>query len=53
MSGHTDHALLRQGLLEPGVELIEKPFTPDALVRRVRGMMMPERYEAGPPSAGA
>jgi PAS domain S-box-containing protein len=40
MSGYTDDALLRHGVLNPGVELIEKPFAPDELVRRVRGMMM-------------
>ncbi|HYH82159.1 MAG TPA: PAS domain S-box protein, partial [Longimicrobium sp.] len=53
MSGYTDEALLHHGVLNSGVELIEKPFSPDQLVRRVRGMMMPERFDVSPASAGA
>ena len=36
MSGYTDNAMLNNGLLEPGTAFIQKPFTPDALIRRVR-----------------
>jgi CheY-like chemotaxis protein len=35
-SGYTAEAIARQGILEPGTDLIHKPFTPDALLRRVR-----------------
>jgi CheY-like chemotaxis protein len=35
-SGYTAEAIARHGVLEPGRDLIHKPFTPDALVRRVR-----------------
>jgi len=35
MSGYTDDALARHGVLEPGVALLQKPFTPDDLVRRL------------------
>jgi DNA-binding response OmpR family regulator len=35
-SGYTAEAIARQGVLEPGTDLIHKPFTPDALLRRVR-----------------
>jgi CheY-like chemotaxis protein len=35
MSGYTEDALVRVGGVQK-VALIEKPFTPDALVRRVR-----------------
>ncbi len=36
MSGFTDDTLSRQGVLEEGIELLPKPFTPKALGERVR-----------------
>ena len=39
MSGYTADALGRRGLLDPGVELIEKPFTAVALLSRVRATL--------------
>ena len=36
MSGYTDDAITRHGILEPGIHLIQKPFTPGALARKVR-----------------
>ena len=36
MSGYTDESISRQGLLEPGMELLQKPFAPAALLKRVR-----------------
>jgi len=39
MSGYTDEALTRHGILEPGLYLIQKPFTPGALARRVREVL--------------
>jgi CheY-like chemotaxis protein len=35
MSGYTDDEFSRQGVLEPGIVLLQKPFTPDDLLRRV------------------
>ncbi|HEV7502878.1 MAG TPA: ATP-binding protein, partial [Vicinamibacteria bacterium] len=35
-SGYTAEAIARHGVLEPGTDLIHKPFTPDALLQRVR-----------------
>jgi PAS domain S-box-containing protein len=39
MSGYTDDAVIRQGELKPGVGLLQKPFTPDALASKVREVL--------------
>ena len=36
MSGYTEGAISRQGVLREGSVLLEKPFTPDRLARAVR-----------------
>lgn len=36
MSGYTGEAIARDGILEPGIELITKPFTQAQLAARVR-----------------
>ena len=39
MSGYTDDKLGHHGLLDPDIELIQKPLTPDALLRRVHALL--------------
>ncbi len=36
MSGYTDAAIVQHGVLEPGIQLLQKPFNPDLLARKVR-----------------
>jgi PAS domain S-box-containing protein len=39
MSGYADEAIGHHGVLEPGVEFLQKPFTPQDLVQRVREVL--------------
>jgi two-component system cell cycle sensor histidine kinase/response regulator CckA len=39
VSGYTENASLQRGAFAPGMELLEKPFAPEALVRRVRTIL--------------
>src|SRR5574341_1682227 len=39
MSGYTDDGIVRQGMLEPGLAYLQKPFRPDALARKVREVL--------------
>ena len=39
MSGYTDAAITQQGILDPGTAFLAKPFTPDALARKVREVL--------------
>jgi PAS domain S-box-containing protein len=38
-SGYTDHTAIRKGVLEADIDFLQKPFSPDALVRRVRDVI--------------
>ena len=39
MSGYTDEAVVRHGLLERGLHYLQKPFTPAVLARRIRDVL--------------
>jgi len=36
MSGYTDHTMLHHGVLEEGIEFIQKPFSAEGLAQKVR-----------------
>jgi two-component system cell cycle sensor histidine kinase/response regulator CckA len=38
-SGYTDDALVQQGVLQPGADLIQKPFSREALLQKVRAVL--------------
>jgi CheY-like chemotaxis protein len=39
MSGYTNDAVVRHGVFEANADLLQKPFTPDALTRMVRSVL--------------
>ena len=39
MSGYTDEAVVRHGMLEPGTEFLEKPFAPSTVAQRIREVL--------------
>jgi two-component system cell cycle sensor histidine kinase/response regulator CckA len=46
MSGYTDDSIVRHGVLEAQIAYLQKPFTPDALTRKVREVL--DSRQSGP-----
>ena len=51
MSGYSDSVIVRNGMLEPGIAFIQKPFSPDALARKVRAVLDDGRPSGNPPDS--
>jgi two-component SAPR family response regulator len=47
MSGYTEAAIVHNGTLEEGVQVLQKPFTPDGLVRSVSAALLQAGIEVG------
>ena len=48
MSGYTDDGIIHRGVIAPGIELLEKPFTPATLARKVRDVLDQRGSQPGP-----
>jgi CheY-like chemotaxis protein len=53
MSGYTDDAIVRHGVLGAGMAFLSKPFTPDALALKVREVLDSATPSVAPPATDA
>lgn len=52
-SGYTENAIVHGGRLDPGVELLGKPYTRERLARRIRRVLASQKRQAAPPAPPA
>jgi FixJ family two-component response regulator len=46
ISGYTNDSIARHGVLEPGIVLLQKPFTAEAAARKVREVLDTPRAQS-------
>ncbi|MEY2480145.1 MAG: two-component system, cell cycle sensor histidine kinase and response regulator CckA [Verrucomicrobiota bacterium] len=51
VSGYSDNELGEHGMLGPGIELLQKPFTPQSLSQKIRALLGPSGMEDNATSA--
>ncbi len=47
VSGYTDDAIVRQGILEPGLAFLYKPFSPNEILLKLREVLDGPADQAG------